>query len=75
MKNLIEWLKENNRVKKFYFGMLTSILTLLFTFGIALGFEIKDKQNLGIFDWGDIGSTMLGGLIGQIIIILLFIIW
>lgn len=72
----MKWLKESNRMKHFYCGIPTGLLTIIFTLGIAFGMEIKDKLRGQEFDWLDIAATMLGGLIGQIIqilIILLFI--
>lgn len=72
----MKWLKESNRMKHFYYGIPTGLLTIIFTLGIALGMEIKDKLWEDKFDWLDVAATMLGGLIGQIVqilIILLFI--
>lgn len=65
----MKWLKENNRMKKFYLGIPTGLLTILFTLGIATGLKLKDDK----FDWYDWLSTVLGGAIGQLI--LLLIIW
>lgn len=39
----MKWLKESNRIKHFYCGIPTGLLTIIFTLGIALGMEIKDK--------------------------------
>lgn len=62
----MKWLKQSNRQKHFWIGML---LGVLFTFvgAIAGGIykEVQDKKG-GVFDWLDLAATVLGGLIGSI---------
>ena len=65
------WIKESNRMKHFLYGIPTGLLTLLFTLGIATGMEFKDWKYKKCFDWLDWTATMLGGLIGQIILLLI----
>lgn len=72
----MSWLKESNRTKHLLYAIpIGFILTILAVIGCAFGMEFKDKQYGGNFDWLDISATMIGGLIGQILqLILLFII-
>lgn len=72
----MSWLKESNRIKHLLYAIpIGFILTILAVIGCAFGMEFKDKQYGGKFDWLDISATMIGGLIGQILqLILLFII-
>ena len=72
----MSWLKESNRIKHLLYAIpIGFILTILAVIGCAFGMEFKDKQYGGSFDWLDISATMIGGLIGQILqLILLFII-
>ena len=60
------WLKESNRLKHLKYGIYSSFAgTKLFTTGLAIGMEFKDKQYGDKFDWLDIAATEIGGLIGQ----------
>ena len=60
------WLFESNRLKHLKYGIYSSFAgTILFTTGLAVGMEFKDKQYGGKFDWLDIAATEIGGLIGQ----------
>lgn len=70
----MDWLTESNRSKHLLYAIpIGFILTILAVIGCAFGMEFKDKQHGGSFDWLDIAATILGGLIGQIIqLILLF---
>ena len=72
----MSWLEESNRIKHLLYAIpIGFILTILAVIGCAFGMEFKDKQYGGNFDWLDISATMIGGLIGQILqLILLFII-
>ena len=50
--------------------------TILFSTGLALGMEFKDKEHGGKFDWLDVAAGEIGGVIGQalqIIVISLFV--
>ena len=70
------WLKESNRPKHLLYaipiGLVFTILTVL---GCAFGMEFKDKQYGGKFDWLDIMATMIEGLIGQLLQIILILIF
>ena len=60
------WLLESNRLKHLKYGIYSSFAgTILFTTGLAVGMEFKDKQYDDKFDWLDIAATEIGGLIGQ----------
>ena len=60
------WLFESNRLKHLKYGIYSSFAgTILFTTGLAIGMEFKDKQYGDKFDWLDIAATEIGGLIGQ----------
>ncbi len=53
-----------------------AVLTILCVLGVATALEFKDKQWGGLWDWKDWACTMLGGLVGQavqIVIVLLVI--
>ena len=73
----MKWLKESNRTKHLLYAIpIGFICTILAVLGCAFGMEFKDKQWGGKFDWLDIAATMIGGAIGQllqVILILLFI--
>jgi hypothetical protein len=49
--------------------------TILFVAGLAVGMEFKDKEYGGKFDYLDILATMLGGVIGNAVTILILILW
>lgn len=71
------WLKESNRDKHFIYAIPVGLVfTILCVLGLAAGLEFKDKQHGGYWDWLDFTATILGGLVGQVIqvlIILMFI--
>lgn len=73
----MKWLTESNRQKHLIYAIPSALIgTILFVAGLAIGMEFKDKLWGGKFDWLDLLATMIGGLIGQILqllIILLFI--
>lgn len=68
------WLCESNRWKHLLGGFVLGItLTVLCALGCAGGMEYKDKAWGGRWDWVDFGCTVVGGLFGQCVQIL--IIW
>ena len=74
----MNWINESNRLKHFLYAIPCALIgTILFVLGLAFGMEFKDKQWGGDFDWLDLLATFLGGLIGQVlqIIIILLIIY
>ena len=72
---VFNWLKQSNRPKHLLYAIpIGFIFTILAVLGCAFGMEFKDKQYGNKFDWLDIAATMIGGLIGQalqLIVILL----
>lgn len=80
------WLTESRRMYHMLFAIPFGFLfSLLFVAGLAIGMEIKDvdynngggnnplEWNWQAFDWLDICATLLGGVIGQILCILILI--
>ena len=62
----LKWITESNRPDHVLGGVVTAmLLTIVFTAGCALGMEFKDRQHGGEWDWKDIAATMIGGLVGQ----------
>ena len=72
---VFDWLKQSNRPKHLLYAIpIGLVFTILAVLGCAFGMEFKDKQYGNKFDWLDIAATMIGGLIGQalqLIVILL----
>jgi hypothetical protein len=72
----MSWLTESNRQKHLLYAIpIGLVFTVLCVLGVASGMEFKDKQSGGEFDWLDWIATMIGGLIGQalqLIIIAIF---
>lgn len=68
----MSWLNESNRMKHFVYAIPCAIIAgLVFVAGLAIGMEFKDYEYGNKFDWLDIAATILGGIIGQIIQILI----
>lgn len=71
----MNWLKESNRLKHLFYAIPVGIIfTILCVLGCAFGLEFKDKEYGNKFDWLDITATLIGGVIGQIIQIILILI-
>lgn len=70
----IKWLSESNRTKHLLYAIpIAIVFTILCVLGVATALEFKDKQYGNMFDWLDWLATIIGGIIGQIIQILIFI--
>ena len=70
----IKWLSESNRDKHLLYAIpIAVVFSILCVLGVATGLEFKDKQYGNKFDWLDWLATMIGGVIGQIIQVLIFI--
>lgn len=67
------WILESNRLKHFCYAIpIGFVFTILCVLGVASALEFKDEQyNKGSWDWLDWTATMLGGLVGQILQVLL----
>lgn len=64
----MSWINESNRMKHFGYAIPCAFfLTILFAAGLAAGMEFKDKTYGGKWDWLDILATLLGGLLGQLL--------
>ena len=62
------WLLESNRPDHIKYGLLSALVgTLIFTIGLAIGMEFKDKQYGNKFDWLDVAATIIGGIVGQLL--------
>ncbi len=72
MTTMLSWMFESNRPKHFLYSVpIGFIFTILCVLGVASGMEFKDKQWGGKWDWLDWTATMLGGLVGQALQVLL----
>ena len=72
------WFTESNRWKHFLYAIPVGFfLTILCVIGLASGMEFKDKMYGNTWNWLDWSMVIIGGLIGQIlmIILVLVIIW
>lgn len=73
----MSWITESNRDKHLLYAIpIGFIFTILAVLGCAFGMEFKDKSWGGKFDWLDLVATMIGGVIGQllqIVVILLIL--
>lgn len=71
------WFTASNRWKHFLLAVpLGLAFTLLCVLGCASGMEFKDRQWGGRWDWLDWLATMLGGLVGQALqIVIVWAIW
>lgn len=59
---------KSNRPKHFIYAIPSAfLLTILFAAGLAVGMEFKDKQYGGKWDWLDLIATIMGGIIGQLL--------
>lgn len=72
----LDWLKAQDKKKHFLYAIPVGfIFTILCVLGLASGMEYKDKLRGGEgWNWKDWWATMLGGLIGQILQIILILI-
>lgn len=69
----MSWLNQSNRMKHLLYAIpIGLIFTILCVLGVAFGMEFKDHQYGGKFDFLDIAATLLGGLIGQVLQIILY---
>lgn len=65
---------KSNRDKHFLYAIPIGFLfTILCVLGVASGLEFKDKQYGNQWDWLDWSATMLGGLVGQLLQIIVIL--
>jgi len=75
MGKIRNWFSDSNRDKHFLYAIPVGFFfTILCVLGLASGMEYKDKLKGGIWDWNDWFATMAGGLVGQMLIIGLYLI-
>lgn len=72
----MSWITVSNRWKHFIYAIpIGLVFTILCVLGVASGMEFKDTQYGNKWDWLDWLATMLGGLIGQLVqIVLLYLV-
>jgi hypothetical protein len=72
----MSWITDSNRLKHFIYAIpIGLVFTILCVLGVASGMEFKDTQYGNKWDWLDWIATMLGGLIGQLVqIVLLYLV-
>lgn len=72
----MKWLSESNRMQHLKYAIpVAMIFTILCVLGLATGLEYKDKLYGNKFDWLDWTATMIGGIIGQLIqLVLIYIV-
>ena len=78
MKNkildIIKLFKESNRPEHFMCAIpIGFVFTILCVLGVASGMEFKDKLYSNNWDWLDWTSTILGGIVGQILQVLVLL--
>lgn len=72
----MKWLNESNRMQHLKYAIpVALVFTILCVLGLATGLEYKDRLYGNKFDWLDWTATMIGGIIGQLIqLVLIYII-
>lgn len=71
----MNWLIDSNRIEHFTYAIpIGFVFTILCVLGVASGMEFKDRQWGGKWDWLDWLATMIGGIIGQGLQIILLLI-
>jgi len=67
----MSWLTESNRLKHFLYAIPCGLLGIMLVVGLAV--EFKDKMYGGKFDFLDILATLLGGMIGFVLMLVIVI--
>lgn len=68
----MKWLNESNRIQHLKYAIpVAMVFTILCVLGLATGLEYKDRLYGNKFDWLDWVATIIGGIIGQLIQLLL----
>lgn len=69
---LFHWISESNRLKHMQYGFYAGLCGTIFAaIGAGLAAEYKDKQYGNVFDWLDVTATVIGGMFGQAVQLLL----
>ena len=73
-QRMMSWIRESNRMKHLLYAIPAGVLlTILFVAGLAAGMEFKDRAYGNKWDWLDIATTLIGGVIGQVIQVVVLI--
>ena len=65
---------KSNRDKHFLYAIpIGLVFTIICVLGVASGLEFKDKQYGNQWDWLDWLATMLGGMVGQLLQIIIIL--
>lgn len=70
--NILKELKRKDRIKHLCVGIGLGFLSILLAIIGGLYKEIKDRKDYGCFDWYDLLATVIGGIIGNTISIVLY---
>ncbi|MBO6232511.1 MAG: hypothetical protein J6N78_00360 [Clostridia bacterium] len=71
---MFKWFIESNRYKHFLYAMpIGMIFSWLCALGLASGMEFKDKMYGNKWDWLDWLCTVIGGIIGNLISVLVWL--
>lgn len=66
------WVTESNRLKHIQYGFYAGLCGTIFAaIGAGLAAEYKDKQYGNKFDWLDTAATIIGGMFGQAVQLLI----
>ena len=73
----MSWFTESNRWKHFVYAIPFALFfTFFFGAGLGFGMEFKDQQWGGKWDWLDLGCTLAGSLVGQLLqIVLIYVLF
>lgn len=66
MKRIIDWFKASSRWKHAAVGAIVAMLSTVAGAAIAaFTWEICQRRDGGVFEWGDIAASMIGAAVGQ----------
>lgn len=71
--NIIKEFTRKDRQKHLLVGMLLGFLSIILAIAGGLYKEIKDQKDYKGFDWYDILATIIGGVIGNSVSFLLYV--
>lgn len=67
-------LNQHDKRLHFFVGIPLGFISIILALAAGLYKEIKDQKDYGGFDGYDLLATVFGGLVGQIVSILIFLI-
>ena len=66
MKRIIDWFKASSRWKHAVIGAIVALFSTIAGAAIsAFTWEICQRRDGGVFEWGDIAASMIGAAVGQ----------